>query len=109
MRSEKQLKASRANGAKSRGPVTAPGKRNSSLNSLRHGAFSHEIRLATESEAEFEAFAQSLRDEFQPQGFFESMLVDTIISAKWRAVRFSILAKALKDYEIRRKEKQLTS
>jgi hypothetical protein len=39
MRTPKQIAASRANGAKSKGPVTAQGKRNFSRNSTRHGMF----------------------------------------------------------------------
>ncbi len=37
MRSLKQIEASRTKGARSRGPITAQGKRNSSRNSTRHG------------------------------------------------------------------------
>jgi len=109
MRSDKQLQASRANGAKSRGPVTAEGKRNTSQNSIRHGAFAREVRLRNESKAEFEEFAQAMIDEFQPRTVFESTLVDSMISAHWRAIRLSILEKALVDHEIENKEKQIAT
>jgi hypothetical protein len=40
MRSEKQIAASRLNGAKSRGPLTPATKLKSSANSYRHGRYS---------------------------------------------------------------------
>ena len=47
--SELQSAASRANGARSRGPVTPQGKRNSSRNGIRHGLLSKTITLQGES------------------------------------------------------------
>jgi hypothetical protein len=53
MSTPKQIAASRANGAKSKGPVTPQGKRNSSRNSTRHGIFAATIVLETENTEAF--------------------------------------------------------
>ena len=49
MRSERQRQASRLNGAKSKGPVTAAGKAHSSRNSLKQGWCSQELLRAFEA------------------------------------------------------------
>ena len=54
MRSEKQIQASKTNGARSRGPITEQGKRNSSRNSARHGLLSQTVVLNDESAARFQ-------------------------------------------------------
>lgn len=48
MRTERQIQASRANGTRSRGPVTAQGKRNSSRNAVKHGLLAETIVLKSE-------------------------------------------------------------
>ncbi len=53
MRTERQIEASRANGAKSRGPVTPEGRRNSCGNALKHGLFADTIVLKGELEERF--------------------------------------------------------
>jgi len=107
MRTDSQIKASRANGAKSRGPVTAAGKTNSSQNAIKHGAFAQTILLKRESQPHFDAFAQSLRDEFQPATPFEHTLVDGMIGACWRSGRFGLMEQALLDLEFDRTEKKI--
>ena len=49
MSTPKQIAASRANGARSKGPVTTQVKRNSSRNSTRHGLYAQTIVLQAES------------------------------------------------------------
>ena len=86
MSSDRRIAASRANGAKSRGPktpegkavsaansarstgpVTPEGKARSSQNALRHGLLSQSIVLPTESAAAFEEILSGLRDELRPE------------------------------------------
>ena len=86
MRTPKQLAASRANGAKSKGPVTDQGKINSSRNSTRHGLLAATIVLEAEQTEPFLELVQELYEEHQPATPTEMMLVDTIASARWRIV-----------------------
>ena len=53
MPTEKQIEASRANGAGSKGPLTAQGKLNSSRNSRRHGLLARTVVLEAESTVRF--------------------------------------------------------
>jgi len=61
MRSEVQILASRTDDAKSRGPITAEGKKNSSLTALKHG-----LSARTEDHALFEKLQQTYIDSLQP-------------------------------------------
>jgi hypothetical protein len=67
MRTEKQIAASRANGAKSRGPVSLEGKLNSSRNGLHHGILARTVVLDTESKDRFHELLHSFQDTYQPQ------------------------------------------
>ena len=87
MPTDKQIEASRRNGAKSRGPVTAEGKANSSRNAIKHGLLSKAILLKGESEEGFLELAETLFTEFEPATAFEESLVESMVVARWRQER----------------------
>ena len=101
MSSERRINASRANGAKSRGPVTAEGKRASSRNSLRHGLLSKTIVLQDESSKDFSQLLAALRDEHRPETPTEAVLVENMAVARWRQLRLWSMETAGLDNEIR--------
>ena len=85
--SEKQRAASRANGAKSTGPVSVEGRARSSRNSLRHGLCSEVVVLPHEDRGAFEALRDSYMDDFQPANQSQHDLVETMAAARWRLNR----------------------
>ena len=87
MTSEKKTEANRQNALKSTGPKTPEGKVAVRLNALRHGLRSEEILLPGEDEEAFERLSERLRDELQPVGEMENLLVDRIIASYWRLRR----------------------
>jgi hypothetical protein len=87
MRSEKQILASRANGARSRGPVAEEGKRRSSQNALRHGLLADCVVLCNESRAGFEETFQQYIDRFQPVDEIEFTFVEEMAVNYWRLRR----------------------
>ena len=91
MRSDLQIQASRANGSKSRGPVTEEGKLTSSRNALKHGILSDTVLLPGENPASFEADAQDLFEEHKPVGHTEQELLEIMIIARWRRTRIWML------------------
>jgi len=102
MRSERQIQASRSNGAKSRGAVTPEGKLASSQNALTHGMLAGTVVLKCESEARFLELLATLRDEFQPQTPFEESLIENMAAARWRQLRVWGMEKAIMDHEMDR-------
>jgi hypothetical protein len=87
MRSEKQIQASKANGARSRGPITAEGKRKSSRNSIRHGLLAQAVVLEVESAGRFQELLAAFMDEYQPRTESQISLVETMAVARWRQFR----------------------
>jgi hypothetical protein len=85
--SEKQLAANRANAAKSRGPVTIGGRRNSSRNAIRHGMFAQSILLPGESRDRFLQLLAELTTEFEATTPSELALVETMAFCRWRVLR----------------------
>lgn len=112
MSSKRRQAASRANGKKSKGPVTPEGKARSAANSTKHGLASaaHTIPpdpntagavcLRIESKAAFLAFHRSLVDELQPTTPTEAMLVEELAMLRWRKNRAQYIETALFDNEM---------
>lgn len=88
---DKQIAANRRNAALSTGPVTESGKAIASHNSLKHGLLAKEIIIdageGAESREEFDAVLLALKNQFDPQGPLEEMLVEKIVVAYWRLRR----------------------
>jgi hypothetical protein len=81
-------RAARANGRKSRGPVTAAGKARAAMNAVRHGLRAeHAVVLASEDPAAYAAMGAALEQDLAPRGAMEQALVERIAAALWRLRR----------------------
>jgi hypothetical protein len=86
MPSELKSETSRANGAKSHGPVTPEGKEASSRNSLKHGFTERKIFvLRCESLDHYQAFLAEHIAIHQPVTDPEKELVEQMAIARWRS------------------------
>jgi hypothetical protein len=101
MRSDLQIQASRANGSKSRGPVSEEGKLASSRNAVKHGFLSENVLLCSENPEGFLEIVTALWDEFQPATAFEESLVDSMAVARWRQERIWNIERDTMDSGIR--------
>jgi hypothetical protein len=72
------------------GPRTLQGKERSKHNALKHGIFSKVVVLKGESQAEFDALLDGLRNDLQPEGSLEEVLVEKIAALLWRNRRLLI-------------------
>ena len=118
-----RIESSRANGAKSRGPVTEEGKRIaransarstgpatpegkavSSRNALRHGLLSDSIVLPGESLERFDDLLATLKAELRPETPIESAYVEKMAVAYWRQMRLWCLEKLQFVHETRKQE-----
>ena len=101
MRTDKQIEASKINGAKSNGPTTPEGKAASRLNGNRHNLTGgHVVLLSNEDPEKFLAFSLGYLETFAPANAVESDLVDHIIAASWRLARISAWECALLEMEM---------
>ena len=92
----------RANGAKSRGPITAGGKEKSSRNSLKHGltANSGNILLDCEAPGQFDELLNKLLAIHAPATPAEKDLLDEMVAARWRIRRMCTIETGLLNAEI---------
>ncbi len=86
-----QLAANQSNAQRSTGPRTAAGKAISALNNFRHGFSGAFTVLPWESQDEFDTLLGALRDEHQPSGLTETILVDKMAQALWLTKRAAVL------------------
>jgi len=91
-----KLEPSRKRGAT--GPRTTQGKERSKRNALKHGIFCQVGLLKDESPAEYAALLNGLRENLQPEGTLEEILVEKLALNTWRQRRLIIAETA----EIRR-------
>ena len=98
MVSENQLKASREN-AKKGGVKTPEGKRIVRLNALKHGLLCNEVLLAGENKDTLAELEENLIVELQPQGEFETFLVDRIAGSIWRLKRLVKVERQTMEWE----------
>ena len=87
-RSQAQIEASRANGARGRGPTTDEGKAASCRNALKHGLRAAAPVLAPDEDRDaFDALLADLIEEHAPQDTVEAALVRQLALAIWRLER----------------------
>lgn len=87
-RTPAQIAASRANGRRSKGPKTEPGKRRSRLNAVKHGLRSRTIRpLPGDNTSATKALTHAVLERLLPADNAERELADGIVAALWRMRR----------------------
>ena len=104
MRSQKQIEASRENGAKSHGPVTEEGKAKSARNNTRHGLLAQAVVIIGESPESFTALLDKLIAEHQPQTMSEMIQVEKMAVAYWRQLRAWSAEKATHESDMMRQQ-----
>jgi len=87
MSSIRRILSNRANGARSRGPVTVEGKRRSSLNAVSHGLLSDCVLLPGESRESFQQLIAAYFERFGPVDAVELGMIEEMAAASWRLRR----------------------
>jgi hypothetical protein len=94
MSSDRKIRASQLNGAKSHGPVTPEGLRKSSANSARHHLLTKTILLENERPHAFAELVAGLTNDFNPQTETQRALVENMAVSRWRQMRVWALERA---------------
>jgi hypothetical protein len=95
MSSQRRINASRANGARSKGPVTVEGKERSALNALRHGLLANTVVLSDENPEHFEGLVAAYVAKFLPADRVELSFVEQMAAAEWRQQRSWAIERAI--------------
>lgn len=107
MSSKRRILSSRANGAKSSGPITPLGKQISSQNGTQHGHAAKTLVLTNESRDRYQTLHQSYVDELQPQTQIEMDLIEQMAVSKWRQRRLWTVEAATLDLLMQRQCEQI--
>jgi hypothetical protein len=91
MPTAKQIAASRANGRKSRGPITPEGKAKSRFNALKHGIDAKQQIMFAESAEDLAELAAEYHELHSPANPEERFLVDTLVNNEWRLRRLRVV------------------
>jgi hypothetical protein len=91
MASPSRNEINRANAQYSTGPKTEAGKKQSSLNALRHGLTGQIVVMPTEDLAAYQLHLNSFTDELNPKGAIEAHLVQALADTSWRLNRVAAL------------------
>jgi hypothetical protein len=83
----RRIRASRANGARSRGPRSQWGKARSSQNAIRHGLLAKCVVMAGESSQGFDAILQQHVARFAPVDGVDQGYIEEMAAASWRIRR----------------------
>ncbi len=102
MSTQSRVLASRANGARSRGPVTPEGLARCRTANLRHGLCSPRVVLENESEEDFRALRETCLAAYRPETPIERALVEELAAARWRLERLYSFQDALIEAEMER-------
>ena len=105
--SKSKSETARANGAKSRGPVTPEGRAKSSANSRSHGLTANYALLPQESQQEFDLLRDGYINQFHPASDVEMEFVEVMVIACWRLRRLFAIESNLLDIEITRQREDL--
>jgi|HubBroStandDraft_6_1064221.scaffolds.fasta_scaffold44367_3 hypothetical protein len=100
MSSLRQIDANRQNAAKSTGPKTNEGKRQSRRNAVRHGLTAETVVDALEDPADYKAFEASVAAGYDPQTAVERELVLRLASLLWRLRRATAIETGLFQIQI---------
>lgn len=90
-----QAEASRINGAKSNGPLTAEGRAASAQNARKHGLTGGAVVLPHESQAKYDALRDSFVNRLRPSDETELDLIQEMVDSRWRLRRIEAMEAAL--------------
>jgi hypothetical protein len=101
MSSLRRINSSRANAARSRGPITPEGKERSSANALRHGLLANCVVLKNESSQCFDDLVTQHIERFAPADGVEFAMIEEMVAANWRIRRAWAIENRLMEKAIR--------